>query len=56
VVQLQRRLASGGYSSGLIDRVIGSGTRRTIRAYEQSHGLPADGTIHRQLLTTMGLA
>src|SRR5437870_1132464 len=36
VVQVQRRLASAGYYSGPIDGVIGSGTRRAIRAYERS--------------------
>jgi hypothetical protein len=56
VVQVQRRLASAGYYSGPIDGVVGSGTRRAIRAYERSHGLPIDGAIHRRLLATMGLA
>jgi hypothetical protein len=56
VVQVQRRLASAGYYSGPIDGVIGRGTRRAIRAFERSHGLPIDGTIHRRLLATMGLA
>ncbi len=56
VVQVQRRLASAGYYPGPIDGVIGSRTRRAIRAYERSHGLPVDGTIHRRLLATMGLA
>ena len=56
VVQVQRRLASAGYYPGPIDGVIGGRTRRAIRAYERSHGLPVDGTIHRRLLATMGLA
>ena len=56
VVQVQRRLASAGYYSGPIDGVIGRGTRRAIRSFERSHGLPVDGAIHRRLLTTMGLA
>ena len=56
VVQVQRRLASAGYYSGPIDGVIGGGTRRAIRAYERSHGLPVDGAINRRLLATMGLA
>jgi hypothetical protein len=56
VVQVQRRLASAGYYSGPVDGIIGSGTRRAIRSYERSHGLPADGMIHRRLLATMGLA
>jgi hypothetical protein len=56
VVQVQRRLAGAGYYSGPIDGVMGRGTRRAIRAFERSHGLPVDGTIHRRLLATMGLA
>ena len=56
VVQVQRRLASAGYYSGPIDGVMGSGTRRAIRAYERSHGLPVDGAVHRRLLAAMGLA
>src|SRR5438552_12008604 len=40
VVQVQRRLASAGFYSGTIDGVIGRGTRRAIRAFERSHGLP----------------
>jgi hypothetical protein len=56
VVRVQRRLASDGYYSGPIDAVIGSGTRRAIRAFERDHRLPVDGAIHRRLLVTMGLA
>jgi hypothetical protein len=56
VVQVQRRLASAGFYSGPIDGVMGRGTRRAIRAFERGHGLPVDGTIHRRLLSTMGLA
>jgi hypothetical protein len=56
VVQVQRRLATAGYYSGPVDGLIGSGTRRAIRAFERSHGLPVDGAIHRRLLATMGLA
>ena len=56
VVQVQRRLASADFYSGPIDGVMGRGTRRAIRAFERSHGLPVDGTIHRRLLATMGLA
>ena len=56
VVQVQRRLASAGYYSGPIDGVVGRGTRRAIRAFERSRGLPVDGVIHHRLLTTMGLA
>jgi hypothetical protein len=56
VIQVQRRLARAGLYSGSIDGVIGNGTRRAIRSYERSHGLPVDGEIDNQLLATMGLA
>jgi len=56
VVEVQKRLARGGYYRGAIDGVIGDETRRAIRAYERGHGLPVDGRLDRQLLATMGLA
>ena len=56
VVHVQRRLAAEGYYHGAIDGVIGSGTRRAIRTYERSHGLPVDGVLSRRFLATMGLA
>jgi hypothetical protein len=56
VVQVQRRLARAGLYQGAIDGVIGNGTRRAIRAFERSHGLPVDGRIDSELLATMGLA
>jgi peptidoglycan hydrolase-like protein with peptidoglycan-binding domain len=40
---------------GSIDGVSDNGTRRAIRGCEHVHGLPEDGEIHQQLLTTMGL-
>ena len=54
VIQVQRRLAHAGYYHGAIDGVMGPRTRYAIRAYERNRGLPIDGTISRQLLTTMG--
>jgi Putative peptidoglycan binding domain len=55
IVQVQRRLASAGYYRGAIDGVIGSGTRRAIRSYERSHGLPVDGALSERFLATMRL-
>ena len=37
VADLQRRLARAGYYHGSIDGVLGSQTRRAIRAYERNH-------------------
>ena len=56
VVEVQRRLAASGYYRGPIDGVIGTSTRRAIRAYQRSHGLRADGVLSRRFLATMGLA
>ena len=55
VVEVQRRLARAGYYHGAIDGIIGSQTRRAIRAYERDHNMPAYSVIDRQLLATMGL-
>ena len=56
VGQVQRSLARAGYYHGSIDGVNGNGTRRAIREYERAHGLPGDGKMGQQLLTTMGLS
>jgi len=56
VRQVQLGLARAGYYHRSIDGVSGSGTRRAIREYERAHGLPEDGKIDHQLLTTMGLS
>jgi hypothetical protein len=56
VIRVQERLARSGYYRGPIDGLIGPRTRYAIRAYERSHGLPADGIIDHRLLRTMGLA
>jgi hypothetical protein len=56
VIRVQERLTRAGYYRGPLDGVIGPRTRYAIRAYERSHGLPADGIIDRRLLATMGLA
>lgn len=54
-VAVQQELARAGYYHGAIDGIIGSGTRRALRAYESAHGLPMDGRIDSDLLATMGL-
>lgn len=56
VIEVQRRLARGGYYRGAIDGIAGSGTRSAIRSYERTHGLRVDGLIDRRLLATLGLA
>jgi len=38
IARLQRRLARAGYYYGAIDGIMGSQTRRAIRAYERAYG------------------
>lgn len=41
----QRALAAAGYDPGGIDGVVGSGTRRALRAWQQAQGLTPDGHL-----------
>ncbi|RFQ29913.1 peptidoglycan-binding protein, partial [Pseudomonas sp. ATCC 13867] len=42
-IELQQCLAKRGFDPGTADGIIGANTRKAIRAYQQSQGLPADG-------------
>lgn len=42
-IALQEGLAARGYNPGPADGIIGANTRRAVRAFQQSLGLPADG-------------
>lgn len=42
-IALQEALNAKGYSAGPADGIIGANTRRAVRAFQQSQGLPADG-------------
>jgi hypothetical protein len=56
VASVQRRLSQLGYYYGVVDGVIGPQTRSAIAAFESRNGMPADGTINRPLLNTLGVA
>ena len=43
IKRMQTQLNALGYDSGKPDGVIGSGTRRAVRAFQKDHGLIADG-------------
>lgn len=43
VTEMQRLLNTAGFDAGEPDGVIGSKTRRAVRAYQRAEGLPADG-------------
>ncbi|MCG3268660.1 lytic murein transglycosylase [Yoonia sp. I 8.24] len=49
-VELQQRLTDAGYSTGGVDGQIGPNSRRAIRAYQASQGLPQDGHPSLSLL------
>jgi hypothetical protein len=56
VAAVQHRLGQLGYNPGVVDGVIGPQTRAAIAAFENTHGMIADGTITTRLLNRMGLA
>lgn len=47
---LQQLLADKGYDTGGVDGIIGFNTRKAIRAYQATLGLPADGYPTHELL------
>jgi membrane-bound lytic murein transglycosylase B len=49
-IAFQTNLKALGYDPGSIDGVLGRGTRKALRAYQQAHGLPADGFPTKALL------
>ncbi|WP_252274852.1 lytic murein transglycosylase [Pseudomonas subflava] len=42
-IELQEGLSAKGFEPGPADGIIGANTRRAVRAFQQSLGLPADG-------------
>jgi len=47
---LQQRLTEKGFDPGPIDGVIGAGTKRALRAWQKTQGLPADGYASADIL------
>ena len=52
-VDVQSALADLGYYDGPIDGIVGSGTRRAVRAFQRDNGLPVTGRIDRRLLNAL---
>ena len=46
---MQRKLTSLGYDTGGVDGKIGPNSRKAIRAWQSSQGLPADGYMEQTL-------
>ena len=54
--QFQTDLQTLGYDIGTIDGVLGRKTRNALRAYQKSHGLPADGFPTMEMLGRLNAA
>ena len=50
---LQTILKSLGFDPGIVDGILGKGTRAAIRAYQKARGLAADGYPTKQLLARL---
>jgi membrane-bound lytic murein transglycosylase B len=49
-IELQELLVKHGYQPGTADGIIGANTRKAVRVYQKSQGLPADGYPTADLL------
>ncbi|HBS32422.1 MAG TPA: lytic murein transglycosylase, partial [Parvularcula sp.] len=50
---LQQALKDKGFDPGPIDGVVGAGTKRALKAWQKSEGLPADGYASLETLTRL---
>lgn len=50
---LQQALKNKGFDPGPVDGVIGAGTKRALKAWQKSEGLPADGYASLDTLTRL---
>ncbi len=56
VYQVQTHLSERGYHVGTPDGIIGRGTSRAIREYQQDNGLRVNGRVTNELLSSMGIS
>ena len=52
--KLQQALTDQGFSTGGVDGLIGTNSRRAIRAWQRAHNVPADGYVNKTLLARIG--
>ena len=56
VTALQRQLSTLGYLTGVVDGEFGTATRTAVKAFQQDHGLTADGIAGRETLDAIAAA
>ena len=56
VREIQQVLQNEGFYSGAVDGIYGANTKRAVRAYQEKHGLSADGLVGEKTLAAMGLS
>ncbi len=52
----QNALTKLGYSPGVVDGMVGAGTRQALRAWQKTQGLPADGYLSVTMVERLRLA
>lgn len=55
VIQIQKKLAAGGYYTYAIDGIYGSRTTAAVKKFQQAKGLTADGVCGAKTLAALGL-
>lgn len=55
VREIQTRLKSWGYYSGVVDGIYGSQTEKAVRYFQQKNGLSVDGQVGNQTLAALGM-
>jgi peptidoglycan hydrolase-like protein with peptidoglycan-binding domain len=52
---LQARLRQLGFYTGAVDGVWGAGSLSSFEAFQQAHGLPADGRLTAASVSALGI-
>jgi len=53
IIEMQSLLTARGFDTGGMDGMIGSMTRKAVRAYQATAGLPADGYPTMDLILSL---
>ncbi len=56
VIQIQTKLKNGGYYTGAIDGIYGTGTFQAVKKFQQKNGITADGVAGSKTLAALGIS